>query len=98
MACIIVRKPGPQCRSVLLGLALGVIMVLLPGSSNARAASFEVRFALPMDSDLDFFRIHVGSQSKSYSNRLEIRAPMLDGRGNAVSMQQQLAAVLTEPR
>lgn len=79
------------------GLALSVLaLVILPSSSFA--ASANVKFALPSDPDIDFFRIYVGSTSQKYDQRFDLRQPALGTSGQAMAMQDQLAAVLNQPR
>src|SRR5215510_13805012 len=54
---------------------LALALVMLPSSAFAGTAN--VRFSLPSDPDVDFFRIYIGVRSRSYDNRFDIRQPAL---------------------
>ena len=92
-----VRLARVCVRRVRSGVILSALaLVFIP--SSAFAASANVKFSIPGDGDVDFFRIYVGVQSKAYDTRFEIRQPALGAGGQAMAMQEQLATVLTQPR
>jgi hypothetical protein len=87
-----------RVRRALRGILLLAALVVTVTPAAADAANANIAFKLPADPDIDFFRIYVGSQSKRYEERFDLRAPMLGANGRAVAMQPQLAALVSEPR
>jgi hypothetical protein len=77
-------------------LLSALALTLIP--SSVFAASASVRFRLPSDPDIDFFRIYVGVQSKAYDMRFDLRQPALGSGGQATAMQDQLSTLLSQPR